>query len=124
MNKKLSKIEIIKETANYYNSNNRGYNETLNVCLYYDTQTKNMCAVGRCLSNPKKLANKYNHIIVLFENKVITFRSLKSEYRIKDKYFWKKLQIFHDTKENWNKKGLSTKGKVAYSKLKKFYKHE
>ena len=114
-----TRLQILEETANYYNLNNRGINNS-GACVYYDKNTKNMCAVGRCLSNPKKLIDNNSTAEELFK-KVITFKSLKPEYRIDDINFWSHLQQFHDTEDFWTKKGLSAFGKKHYNYLKKVY---
>jgi hypothetical protein len=117
-----TKLEIIEETANYYNLTNRGVDE-YGCCVYYDKDTGNMCAVGRCLIQPKKLKDKELTVDNLFKTSQ-GFRRLKPEYKIKDQNFWMYLQLFHDNNANWTKKGLSTKGKAHLKKLKKLYKNE
>lgn len=50
-----TKTQIIEETANFYNSGNRAAVETentTNTCEYL-TKDGRMCAVGRCLIDPK-----------------------------------------------------------------------
>ena len=108
-----TKVEIIEETAAFYNLNNRavkhssGYGTS---CVYLDAETGNKCAVGRCL-NPDADVSEYNSGVgakALFE--ALGFDILKEEYRIVDSKFWMALQSFHDNRSHWDENGLTQEG--------------
>lgn len=120
---KLTKAEIIKETADYYGSNPnlRGYSTTLKECIYYSkAQPENKCAVGRCIKEDmlplldgvistvftleETLNRKVSDLYIEFEN------FLKPEYQGHSLEFWDELQSFHDLGENWDEHGLTPKG--------------
>jgi hypothetical protein len=108
--KQKTKVEIIEETANFYNLTNRGLN-TDGYCVYR-TEDGKMCAVGRCLNDDfKPLQNIYYSVKSLFndnENEDSIF--LKEEYVGHSMMFWHSLQGFHDNTENFTTEGLSDKG--------------
>ena len=117
-------IEIIEETAKFYNSNNRSVcmievrGNAKPQCRYFH-QGK-MCAVGRCLENPKDFENSRASVHFLDrDHKLDTI--LKEEYRGLSVEFWEDLQNFHDIKEYWNENGLTDKGEVQKNSLVKTY---
>jgi hypothetical protein len=100
----MTKLEIIKETVEYYKNNNRGISNNGN-CVYL-SQNGDMCAVGRCLENPEDIGIKPKDI----ETKTIDADFLiadygdgifKKQYQGHDPRFWQKLQNFHDTNRFW-----------------------
>jgi uncharacterized hydantoinase/oxoprolinase family protein len=118
-----TKAEIIKETAEFYNLNNRGFNNQRQVCSYVveeDDITKT-CAVGRCMTT--EASCKYGS----FEGGVDDLEShvdspifddiLKEEYRGHSTTFWEDLQSFHDIESNWTATGLSLLGQQNYQHL-------
>lgn len=119
---KLTKQQIIKETAEFYNLNNRGYEPGWG-CSYLSSDGR-MCAVGRCLVNPAEPDNKK----IGDEGVTSLIRKLgdnifKPQYRGHDRSFWSDLQEFHDNETNWNDEGLSVEGDRAYAKLMENYKN-
>jgi hypothetical protein len=66
----MTKTEIINETASYYLTNNRGIHAK-GGCSYYTDG--NMCAVGRCIDEPEKLANSGLFVKYLIENNKLNF---------------------------------------------------
>ncbi len=122
--KQLTKIEIIKETAEFYNSENRGYDYIKDNCMYITNDGKK-CAIGRCLNTKGIQAIKNiqtKSFIILFPTNEILDSYLKPKYRGHIKDFWLTLQSFHDTDEFWDKEGLSGDGKFEYEELLKRYK--
>lgn len=118
----LSKIEILDETVEYYSTNPRAIVKgTDNKCAYL-TEEGYMCAVGRCLSNPKLIAKKpsLNTTDVRgLEEELGLDNILKDEYQGHEWKFWQDLQGLHDNKPNWNKDGsLSLDGKRSYDIIK------
>lgn len=115
-----TKIEIIEETAAFYNSSNRGIDKTGggSQCVYKDPSTGNMCAVGRCLETLPE--NNNLSVIYLFRADVgrkASYSMLKPEYRIEDIHFWQELQKFHDTEKYWDDKGLTKDGLYRKNEL-------
>lgn len=94
-----TKLEILEETKKVYaDPSNCGYDHERNTCTYYDKNTGNMCAVGRCMVD-----------VGQFEGCGDTFRGvvndhfsgdhdspLKEEYRGHELEFWVALQELHD----------------------------
>lgn len=125
-----TKREIIEETLEYYKNNPRAINN--GVCSYY-TKESNMCAVGRCLENPKEFEDLINEAhansdssgtgiedaLNYFEEKLWDY--FKPEYKINDLNFWRNLQRFHDTSYYWNDEGLTELGINYYQDLLKKY---
>ena len=131
-----TKIEIINETANAYTSKTLALQmskyssgEDIGpVCKYY-TKDGKMCAVGRCMKDPKGFqesfdpdddTNIYGYCIK--SDKKDIDHLLKEEYHGHSLNFWSDIQIFHDMSGFWNEDGLSEKGKVEYNKLVELYK--
>lgn len=118
----MTKQEIIKETAEFYNSKNRGYSEATKSCVYFDKQTGNQCGVGRCLVEPEKIGDQFLSIKNAYNEKVITNESFKPEYQNHEIDFWFNLQAFHDNSFNWDENGLTESGKAEYQNLMDEYK--
>ncbi len=111
-----TKVQIINETASFYNTSNRGVGVIVNVeglretmCLY-KTDSGNMCAVGRCLLPDSKAFNKLGGVMTVFEDEAEMDSQLQPEYRGHSKRFWTSLQCFHDDDCNWNEDGLTSLG--------------
>ena len=118
---KKTKLEILKETYEYYSDpNKRGYNGER--CCYLTSDGK-MCAVGRCLINPKKLQDLGGSTInsLVAENNINLNLRLKPEYRGHSLEFWGSLQIWHDNSSNFDTDNITENGELAYQKLVKRY---
>lgn len=125
----MTKKEIILETVEYYKTHNRGLT-ILNggaLCAYFGNRG-DMCAVGRCLINPKKIQTldfNMGDNVTADINKVSEFINiedeLKPEYRGHSLKFWSELQHFHDYSFYWEKKeignGLESSGSIALKTL-------
>ena len=109
MKKKRTKqeyLDLLNETIKYYSEDpsRRGV-ETIQGhtygCKYY-TEDGKMCAVGRCLTNPKKFQKDmaktgYGAIEVIADHTSIHVeRRLKPEYTGFSILFWQQLQSLHD----------------------------
>ena len=106
-----TRVEIIEETAAFYNLNNLSNGDDNNSCVYFNETTGNRCAVGRCLKTDSDAqVSEFNEDGArrLFE--MLGFNILKDEYRIEDVVFWDKLQSLHDEEGNWNENGLTQHG--------------
>lgn len=106
-----TKVEIIEETANFYDLNNRG---TIYGFNKYFTSDGKQCAVGRCLIDPIEFQNVFrNGSITLITDPVYNINLdeyFKKEYRGHDSKFWSDLQRFHDDPSNWDERGLTEYG--------------
>lgn len=113
---RLTKKEIIEETAEEYNSKNRAtaylMSAELAVCKYI-TENGKMCAVGRCMKNPVDRSAQIDVVYRRFGGDDL----FKDEYKGHSVQFWTDLQNFHDTKKNWNKNGLSKRGETTKKHL-------
>ena len=119
--KQLSELEIIAETIEYYKNNPRGIKQnTQSVCVYYDVETENKCAIGRCLIKPEDFKDWYLNIEAIMETLIPEIDNeklvneklnsiLKEQYKNHNLHFWKNLQLLHDTPQNWlcNEKGCT-----------------
>lgn len=111
-----TKVQIINETAGFYNTSNRGVGVIINeeglqetVCRY-KTDSGNMCAVGRCLLPDSEVFNKVKGVMVVFKSETDMDSQLQPEYRGHGLLFWNSLQCFHDCDSNWNEDGLTSEG--------------
>jgi hypothetical protein len=104
-------IDLLNETIDWYVKNPRSTHNDM--CLYYNKKNGAMCAVGRCMENPRKLIEDgvllsnagFDEILDLEE-------TLKPEYRGFDLEFWGYLQNLHDASHYWNQQenALSSDG--------------
>jgi hypothetical protein len=114
-----TKIEILKETYDYYTSDvsRRGLNSS-GGCYYriiVDGITK-MCAVGRCFNeNANFQCGAGIHSYAKGVNDLD--EDFKEEYRGHDISFWVDLQSFHDSESNWDIDKISTEGERHYNLL-------
>lgn len=104
-----SKIEIIEETATFYNSNNRSIIKDASGedrCLYNGTEGK-QCAFARVCINPTQLIENENASDMLnrFGQSI-----LKEEYRGHSGNFWDDIQQLHDMSTHWDENGLTEIG--------------
>lgn len=126
----MTKIEIIEETANFYNLGNRGVrNINSGSCVYQSDDGTKHCAVGRCIE-PDALYHftdfaeedltGVRHLFedpegLFFEKNLDDY--LKEEYRGHDIDFWADLQEFHDDTICWTDDGLSYAGEQRHERL-------
>ena len=118
----LSKLEILLETVDFYSSDTSRRGITSTGCMY-NGENGTHCAFGRCMlpkyqKQGEKL--KYN------EASVIQFLSktnkkiddvLQEKYQGHELHFWNSIQIFHDSKENWDKSGVTFEGELAINRI-------
>jgi len=124
-----TKIQIIEETVEYYSADTSRRGVFGSNCVYYAPRLNDevMCAVGRCIKEPKKLHGVFASITRLAEkvNEESLDNLLKEEYRGHSKDFWQDLQGFHDTRENWNEHiGLTEEGETNLKLLLTEYENE
>lgn len=115
----MTAIEIIEETANFYNLGNRSTSAFR--CLYNGPDNKK-CAFARMCIDPTSLTEGISVSISgarsLFESMEKLQEALKPEYRGYPLDFYFQLQQLHDNDINWNDTGLSKIGQIAVQKLK------
>jgi hypothetical protein len=112
--KQLTKEEIVREIAAFYNSKNRASDKKMIACCYTD-QVGNHCAVGRCMLAKKRprINSDANTYIIdrVIGNADNLDHLLKEKYRGHGFRFWSDLQGLHDNARYWNAKGISDAGK-------------
>jgi hypothetical protein len=109
--------EVLLETIHTYTSNNRGYDEDKQMCVY-ETEDGKRCAVGRCMT-PNGLAFG-KHLVDSGKPSAVASVHERShsgiDYYLKPEYqglrieFWDALQNLHDSICYWDEKGLSNLG--------------
>jgi hypothetical protein len=138
-----TKVEIIEETAEFYNSQNRAANVAGCFYLMYDGSDRK-CAVGRCMTESAIVLHGdtgggVNHLL----DKLVEIERqkcqddatpidytkllntiLKEEYQGHDVSFWATLQQFHDRKKYWTETGLSEEGMIVKDNLINQYTNE
>lgn len=120
----MTKVEIIEETAAFYNSGNRSTGSGIgNNCLYLGEGGRR-CAFSRCcIESPEvdellRRNERYKNADALLNmaaNRGLEI--LKPEYRGHSDIFWRRLQTFHDLSTNWNEKGLTKSGVTRKNEL-------
>ena len=113
----MTKQEIIKETAEFYNLANRGTN--VNMACSYLTDDGRCCAVGRCII-PEKLqdftTDSENGPVSQIGSYYLN-DNLMEQYRGHTLEFWSVLQRFHDREANWDGDGMTEYGHRVYEDL-------
>jgi hypothetical protein len=121
----LTKLEIIEETIKHYSKRKRA--ARYSSCLYYYRGA--MCAVGRCMINPKEAEKVYRggsisdliNRINETNPDIVVDDLLLEQYRGHEIEFWEELQILHDRSSYWNNKKLSAEGLEYVEYLKNEY---
>lgn len=123
-----TKIQIIRETAQYYaeDTTRRAKND-YGGCQYFTDQGQ-MCAVGRCFRNPAEVQARVfaksldnGSIVGLMNKRVVTEDDFAPEYRGHETEFWADLQDFHDSNTFWTDQGLSEAGMKNFAFLKHWW---
>jgi hypothetical protein len=106
-----SKIDVINETANFYNINNRSSDpentrfDGSSPCLY-NGPNNTRCAFARCCNE-----EDIKHLPEGESVQGHMLEYLKPEYKnVTDVGFWKSIQHFHDSEMFWNETGLTPEG--------------
>ena len=122
-----TKLEVIEETVKFYTEDvsRRSIASESEKCMYH-ASNGNMCAVGRCLKDAKKLESQldnfsFTSISSLYNTNQITIDDFNPEYQINDIAFWQDLQSFHDKGKFWNSQGLTIDGENYVTRLKEQY---
>ncbi len=121
--KQLSKLEILNETVDFYSADPKRRSYSVVDGCTYNSEDGTHCAVGRCLLPEYHELGTYlkgNNatISTLVEYNGNDFDALLQEqYRGHEMEFWKRLQILHDSPENWDKSGITFDGELAVNKI-------
>jgi hypothetical protein len=131
MTPQKTKLEIIEELFdNYYVKNPSKRAVFGRVCLYYDNDTGNKCAVGMCMLNDDtaKYHQEFYATDVESLNSSLNGEEemplddiLKEEYRGHDIDFWARVQKMHDRHYYWTEHGLTEDGLAELNKLKTIF---
>ena len=128
---KLTKLQIIEETVEFYSQDVSRRSKGEYGCMY-NGENNTHCAFARCMINPSQAlegktasyclsGNSYNNIGIM--NQVgVTDHLLKEEYQGHEMLFWNKIQSLHDDDDNWNPNGLTDSGIENVKILKEKYK--
>lgn len=123
--KKKTVKEVVLETIEYYENNpERRALSDVGLCLYYDNNTKNMCAVGRCMKDATQeyecgIGGLHKGYTEIEEEDV--HKEMKEEYSNIPITVWQHLQSFHDLPDYWDENGLTEDGKQYKESLIKKY---
>jgi hypothetical protein len=119
-NKRLSAVEIINETVEFYSADtNRRSTDDSGYCFYAGEKGKK-CAYSRCCKEgvyKLEYENNTVHNLPIAADELVEKR-----YKGHSNVFWAQLQSLHDSSRNWNKKGLSEDGKKCVDLLLERYK--
>jgi hypothetical protein len=109
-------LKILEDTFSYYTENvsRRTFSIDKNgweTCLYFDSNTNNMCAIGRYLGDM---------YIPEMENKAVEeiFNILPDELQSLGSRFLRSIQTFHDEDSYWCDNGITNTGLAYYKRVK------
>ena len=109
--RKEKKLDLLNDTINYYNTNNRGIDPSNGKCSYaFD------CAIGRLIPD-MELKKKFGNLPIN-----LVYDHLPNKLKKFDLQFLTFIQNLHDIEENWNEKGLSQRGKEQVEFIKRHIK--
>ena len=123
MKRKVSKNrqELLDNTINYFNSENRGVvsnNEKDSMCFYYSDKTTKRCAIGIEVRKKTAITLQKNNAPIDYPP---NFNLLPKRLQNMGKYFLRDIQSLHDNHKNWTKTGLSLQGKEIVEDIKTHY---
>lgn len=98
----MTPIELIDETVAYYTNNPRAV--THRGCSYFTNDCR-MCAVGRCLLDPKDFEERFSDQAIHPAGTLssVPDELLKPQYRGLPVRLWMDLQTIHDDHDYWEK---------------------
>lgn len=113
-----TKLDIIKETFDYYNTDPSRRAKINGRCAYLNSDG-NMCAFGRCeISPPMNENNGSDAVGNRFDDDEEAMNAaLKEEYRGHSIKFWEELQSIHDSDYYWLTDKASEAGLSLYKSL-------
>lgn len=111
--------ELLLETVQYYNSNNRGYVAKQGCVYAREDDMEKRCAIGRILTEDglqKIIAqgmNGGNTIVAVIETLgagIIQERWRPLFLNVEGLSVVRRIQLLHDTEENWSSSGITPRG--------------
>lgn len=103
----MTKEEFLKDTINFYNSNNRSVYSNLR-CLYLSLEDGKKCAIGRFLKKEDAITADEKGYDV---DEIIKANMLPERISKLGIHFLETVQDLHDTRHYWAENGLTLKGK-------------
>jgi hypothetical protein len=121
MKTRLDKVNLLIQTAGFFNSTNRSVSVLGSggaSCLYRNLNPKLPgCAVGRLIKD-KRLKGKLDDCDDSGIYKSEVWNLIPEDVKMWGQEFLTKLQAFHDTIQNWDENGLSSKGLEEFNFIK------
>lgn len=108
-----TKLEILKETKDFYSEDVSRRAIGINGCVYL-TEDGRKCAYSRCVDENSGFVYSLMGGIGLIND---VEKYLKKEYQGHERAFWRSIQVFHDHPAHWNVNGLTKQGINFYNKL-------
>lgn len=125
----MTKIEIINETVQFYNSDPSRRAIEQNTCKYL-ADNGNKCALGRCFTEDAiaKLGNYQGSVTTLVYDLNLQEEDfqllLKEEYRGHSINFWSNIQKYHDHYYFWGNKDVVAREQHVNFMLKYYTENE
>ncbi len=114
---KEKQLEVLNSTIKYFNINNRSTTNSEGGSCWYHPQYGGTegCAIGRLVKD-KALCKKLDTLGSIGAGHAFLYLP----HYLKDltKEFLTEIQDLHDSSTNWNKSGLSERGRIALEKIK------
>jgi hypothetical protein len=112
MKTKQQHIDLLNETAAFYNSKNRSVKYIApSQCTFFNEGTSPGCAIGRLIKD-KELCKQLDYMTLTeLRSFAEIYELLPPELKEYNQEFLIDLQALHDKPENWNESGLSEIGK-------------
>lgn len=114
-------IQIIDETVEFYSQDPAGRRaQAYHTCVYYDEETGNKCAVGRCCVDSEVESPDFpeDSVNIGGEPNMAVLSRLKPEYQGHPWQLWAALQRLHDCTQCWSDTGLSKHGEALVKNMK------
>jgi hypothetical protein len=124
----MTKVEIIKETFEFYSEDTSRRSLIGKMCVY-NGDNGNHCAFGRCMLEEYKSQGTSlkvsDDITVASLSSALNVKKLddllEERYRGHTTNFWHNIQRFHDDVEYWDADGITLEGQSRYDSLLKTY---
>ena len=113
---------VLAETIDAYTVDTRAVDGTATSCYYLTPDRTRQCAVGRCFNSvgvrkyhsyKRAVLSLHDEILNRTEYKTGLDDILKPQYQGLPMSFWSNIQTLHDARKNWDKNGLSKRGKAV-----------
>jgi hypothetical protein len=124
MKTKQQHIDLLNETAAFYNSKNRSVKYIApSQCTFFNEGTSPGCAIGRLIKD-KELCKQLDYMTLTeLRSFAEIYELLPPELKEYNQEFLIDLQALHDKPENWNESGLSEIGKYRRNHIETWIKN-